>query len=244
MNAECGVPIAQLKGFRQFERNGFQIFLSLVSHDECHRLSAELTPLFQRQFKVAGGRRGGLRNLLRTNPLVLQFSKSPLILSLAQQAAGLPVFPVRAIFFDKNPDANWLVPWHQDLAIAVSEKIETPGFSGWSVKEGAIHVHPPQEILAGMVTLRIHLDDCALNNGALKIIAGSHRDGKLSSDGIKQWTATAEHHVCEIKMGGALLMRPLLLHASSPAEAPSHRRILHLEYATQELPNGLKWLDN
>lgn len=36
-------------------------------------------------------------------------------------------------------------------------------------------------------------------------------------------------------------MRPLLLHASSPALAPAHRRVLHLEYAAAPLPPGLEW---
>ncbi len=48
-------------------------------------------------------------------------------------------------------------------------------------------------------------------------------------------------HVCVLPRGGALLMRPLLLHASSPATGPGHRRVLHIEYASGPLPGGLKW---
>jgi len=36
-------------------------------------------------------------------------------------------------------------------------------------------------------------------------------------------------------------MRPLLLHASSPAVSLSRRRVLHIEYAAEELPGGLEW---
>src|SRR6266568_4969591 len=46
---------------------------------------------------------------------------------------------------------------------------------------------------------------------------------------------------CLVPRGGALLMRPLLLHASSAAEAPGHRRVIHLEYAVDPLPDGLAW---
>lgn len=140
---------------------------------------------------------------------------------------------------DRRRKLGW--PWHQDLAIAVDERIETAGFGPWSVKEGVVHVQPPPHILARMVTLRLHLDDCTAENGALRVLPGSHGQGELDADAIADWTARQPPVVCEIPKGGALLMRPLLLHASSPAKNPSHRRVLHVEYAAAELPNGLKW---
>ena len=228
----------------QFARDGFQIIQSVASHDECDLLASELTPLFEQQQISSKNKIGGVRNLLRSNALVSQFAKSSKLISVLEKFTGRPAFPVRAIFFDKNPEANWLVPWHQDLAIAVAEKIETPGFTGWSVKDGTIHVHPPREILEGMITLRLHLDDCDANNGALKVIHGSHRHGKLDAAEISRRTTANGPVICEIKKGAALLMRPLILHASSPAQNPSHRRVLHIEFATQDLPNGLKWFDN
>jgi hypothetical protein len=36
-------------------------------------------------------------------------------------------------------------------------------------------------------------------------------------------------------------MRPLLLHASASARVPGHRRVIHLEYAAESLPDGLEW---
>jgi ectoine hydroxylase-related dioxygenase (phytanoyl-CoA dioxygenase family) len=152
-------------------------------------------------------------------------------------------FPVRAIFFDKTAESNWRVPWHQDLTIAVVAQIETTSFVAWSVKDGIFHVQPPQEILESMATVRLHLDDYLADNGALKIIPGSHLHGKLDAVQITAWTSKQTSVACEVPKGGALLMRPLLLHSSSPARNPSHRRVLHIEYATIELPNGLKWFE-
>ncbi len=43
--------------------------------------------------------------------------------------------------------------------------------------------------------------------------------------------------------GGLVVMRPLLLHASSPAKSPGHRRVVHIEYAAAELADGLKWYE-
>jgi hypothetical protein len=36
-------------------------------------------------------------------------------------------------------------------------------------------------------------------------------------------------------------MCPLILHASSKAASPSHRRVIHIEFASLELPGGLHW---
>jgi hypothetical protein len=243
MKSEVRSQKSESNGFGQFERDGFQIVKSLVEQGECDLLLAELTPLFEQQQKSAKSKIGGVRNLLRTSSRILQFSKSAKLLSILEKFGGSALFPVRAIFFDKNPESNWLVPWHQDLAIAAVGRIETPGFTGWSIKNETLHVHPPREILESMITMRLYLDDSDASNGALKIISGSHRHGKLGAGDIPRWTAKNEPVVCELSRGDALLMRPLLLHASSPAENPQHRRVLHIEYATQELPNGLKWFD-
>ena len=37
-------------------------------------------------------------------------------------------------------------------------------------------------------------------------------------------------------------MRLLLLHTSSPARVPEHRRVVHLDFASVALPEGLQWL--
>lgn len=35
---------------------------------------------------------------------------------------------VRVIFFDKTPDKNWLVTWHQDKTILVNSKSDIAGW--------------------------------------------------------------------------------------------------------------------
>jgi hypothetical protein len=42
-------------------------------------------------------------------------------------------------------------------------------------------------------------------------------------------------------MGAVLLMRPLLLHASSKASGSGLRRVLHLLFAPRALPHDLRW---
>lgn len=61
---------------------------------------------------------------------------------LAAELLGPGARAVRALAFDKRPDANWAVGWHQDRTIAVRVRIETPGFGPWSVK-GGVPQNPP-----------------------------------------------------------------------------------------------------
>ncbi|MGA9453832.1 MAG: phytanoyl-CoA dioxygenase family protein [Verrucomicrobiia bacterium] len=243
MKSEVSSQQSVGNGVGCFAGDGFQIVSNLISDSECNLLASELSILFENQQKSAKNKIGGVRNLLRSSLRVNETATSAKLVSRLEDLVGRNVFPVRAIFFDKTAESNWRVPWHQDLTIAVAEQIETPGFIAWSLKDGTLHVQPPREILAGRLALRLHLDDCRADNGALKIIPGSHLDGRLSAVQITEWTSKQKVLTCAVPKGGGLLMRPLLLHSSSSARNPSHRRVLHIEYATQELPNGLKWFD-
>jgi ectoine hydroxylase-related dioxygenase (phytanoyl-CoA dioxygenase family) len=226
------------RGLREhFESDGFLFVRAFLSAAEVQHLRDEITPLTQ-------AKRAGVRNLLRRCPAVTEVAKSKSFIRILQELSGGMPFAVRGIFFDKTAQANWHVPWHQDTAIAVQQRAEVPGFNWWSVKEGAIHVHPPTEVLEQMIAVRIHLDDSDETNGALKVIPGSHRQGKLDDDGVEEWKRRGPVVSCDAKSGEVLIMRPLLLHASSPSGFPRHRRVIHLEYAVDELPSGLNWFDH
>lgn len=151
---------------------------------------------------------------------------------------------VRSILFNKRPEANWQVAWHQDLSIAVREHIETPGFGPWSVKEGAPHVQPPPWVLEQMLTLRLHLDAADAGNGALWVIPGSHRLGRLPASEASAHAANHSPALCAAEAGDALLMRPLLLHASRKSTSDRPRRVIHLEFAASELPAPLSWYES
>src|SRR5437899_2358434 len=183
---------------------------------------------------------GGVRNLLDV-PVMADLADGERLRSAILPILGGGAFPVRAILFDKTPAANWKVSWHQDLTIAVKELAEVAGYGPWSEKAGVVHVQPPASILEHMLALRLHIDESGAANGPLKVLPGSHRAGRLRDAEIPVWRDRIAEQVCLIPRGGALLMRPLLLHASSPAEAPAHRRVIHIEYANCALAGGLQW---
>jgi ectoine hydroxylase-related dioxygenase (phytanoyl-CoA dioxygenase family) len=98
-------------------------------------------------------------------------------------------------------------------------------------------------VLENMLTVRLHLDDADETNGALRVLPGTHKHGRLDAHQIEYWKQHDTAVTCTVKSGGAVVMRPLLLHSSTTAATPRHRRVLHFEYAAVDLPRGLKWFE-
>lgn len=213
--------------------DGFEQVPAVLDARECAALISELGPV------SGAGERGVLGR-----PAVARLAKSEAILALVRP--HLPIEPraVRGIYFDKAPGSSWLVAWHQDLTLALREVRKVPGFGPWSTKGGTPHVQPPDALLEDRLTIRLHLDDADETNGALRVLPGSHRCGRLDENRIQEWRATGRERLCLAKAGDALLMRPLLLHASGRSRGEGHRRVLHLEYAGFDLPGGLEWSES
>ncbi len=226
------------------ERAGFAIVPGVL---DTHTVSALIAAFGEAGAGAGSQRRGSvyaLRNLLEDVPEVAALADSPIVRSLIAPALGPGCFPVRGILFDKTPEANWNVVWHQDLSIAVRERRDVEGFGPWSEKASVVHVQPPAQVLERMLTVRLHLDECDETNGPLLVLPGSHHGGRLTAPEIQRQRTLTPSVACPVPVCGALLMRPLLLHASSASQSPRHRRVIHLEYAAEPLPAGLQWHRN
>lgn len=149
---------------------------------------------------------------------------------------------VRAVWFDKTPQANWLVPWHQDRTIAVRERRDVLGFGPWSVKQGTCHVEPPFALLAAMLTLRLQIDDCPAGNAPLEVAIGSHRK-RVAADTAAGLAEQFPRHLCLASAGDLWLYRTPILHRSARAVTPGRRRVLQVDYGDKVLPEGLQWAD-
>lgn len=185
----------------------------------------------------------GLRDLLGRVPEVRRLAGSPAIRSLIEPILGPDAFAVRGLWFDKTSEANWNLPWHRDLTIAARRRVDAPGFSSWTVKAGIPHALAPIDVLEGMLTVRLHLDPAGPDNGPLRVLPGSHRLGGTAPTKVGAWTDRVRPIECVVDRGGAVLMRPLILHASNSAASPDHRRVIHLEFASRPLPEGVEWYD-
>jgi hypothetical protein len=182
----------------------------------------------------SGGPAYGARNLLRLWPDAMRLARAlaePLLLVLGP-AGGV----VRGLYFDKPPGHSWALPWHRDFNVAVKAHGPLGTFDKPTRKAGVPHVEAPAELLAAMVTARVHLDPMTPHNGPLRVVPGSHLTDAETGDAVTL--------LCEA--GDVLLMRPLLLHASGHADPahPAHRRIVHLECApSPSLADGYEWHD-
>lgn len=219
--------------------HGFGIVSPFLTEAEVATAITECESLFAQH----GRRPAGVRGVLSKSEFMSELAAHPDVHAIIAADLGPNAFVTRSILFDKSPDANWDVPWHQDTTIAVEERVDVVGFGPWSVKNGVPHVRPPAAVLDRMLTVRIHFDACGETNGPLLVDPGSHRRGMLGD--AADWEACEARKVaCVVDRGGAVLMRPLTMHASRKAVEPSHRRVLHLEFAAEPLSGGLRWARN
>lgn len=214
-----------------FPTTGFALIPDILPAAECAAIAARIQP---------GAALAGTRCLL---PLAWC---AALANRLRQHPALSRLIPtdhvaVQCTYFEKSASRNWLVPIHQDLSIPVARRVDDPGLRGWSEKEGALFVQAPAELLAQLVAVRVHLDACGADDGPLRVLPGSHRRGLVAPEAAVLARNAAAEVTCEAAPGDALVMRPLLLHASSKASGQSRRRVLHFVFGPPLLKHGLAW---
>ncbi len=214
---------------------GFKLDKQFVSPKAIQALIDDIT-LFNNQKN-----HHGIRNADEKFECIAKLANSEKIMAKAKAILGNKPQLVRAIFFDKNPEKNWLVSWHQDKTVSVNKKEHIDGWGPWSLKDNTHHVQPSESVLNNMITFRIHLDDCNADNGCLKVIPNSHKRGVLTQIEIDSLVKSGVPVECEANAGDMLIMRPLILHASSKAKFPKHRRVIHLEFSSYGLPNDIFW---
>lgn len=220
--------------------NGFTIIDNIYAKDDIYHLikkisEADSSNLTFRKTNDLFAIRQFLKELPEVNEIVFNSNLKSIITSLF----GSNYFVVKSIYFDKPETSNWFVAWHQDLTISVDTKKELPGYGPWTVKTTQFAVQPPINILEDNFTVRIHLDDTNEGNGALKIIPGSHKKAIYRTEHI-DWSTEAETS-CNVRAGGCMIMRPLLLHASNRTTNNKKRRVIHIEFSSSDLPQGIKW---
>lgn len=174
--------------------------------------------------------RAGARHILKL-PCVIETAEDSRVLAFAKSVLGETAFPFRATLFDKSPESNWLVVWHQDTALPLAEKRETPEWGPWSVKDGIVYAHAPARALEKVLALRIHLDESTETNGPLRVIPGTHTRGVMNDDELQNLEGRIAPVTCTVDRGGVIAMRPLVTHASSKSQSQTPRRVLHIEYA-------------
>jgi hypothetical protein len=207
----------------------------------CVRSALDLQALNDIDLVLPPSDKAGVR-LIGMSALKPLLSTDRAIGEVASTVLGARAEPVRAILFDKTARANWKLGWHQDRTIVVKRRIDVDGYGPWSTKAGLQHVAPPFDLLADMVTLRVHLDDVSPQNAPLLIAPGSHRLGRIAEADIAGVVRKCGTFTCLAAAGDIWLYATPILHASDAAASPSRRRVLQVDYSSHQLPGGLEWL--
>lgn len=205
----------------KFKSDGFVVINGVLNEDELFLLSQKCDA--EIEAKV------GTRNLLQYDWV------RELAQSLIENESLKLLMPENAVivqcnYFSKDLDTNWSVTLHRDLSVPVKEKVISNDWSGWSEKEGVLYAQPPKHVLSEMIAVRLHLEDNDSKNGALELVAGSHK--KINQNG--------ERHLALVAQGGVLVMCPLVLHASTKLKF-GKRRVLHFVFGPKKLPNNVAW---
>jgi ectoine hydroxylase-related dioxygenase (phytanoyl-CoA dioxygenase family) len=220
--------------------NGFLIGENVFTNEEVQLILSTIdetdssSPSFRKTKDVFA-----IRRFLQEVPSVVPLIFNKSLTRFIDTFFGPGYFPVKSIYFDKPEDSNWFVSYHQDLTISVDKKAPVEGFGPWSVKQDQFAVQPPVELLKDNFTIRIHLDDTDESNGALRVIPGSHQTGVIRPEQID--LDKKKEISCAVPKGGIMIMRPLLLHASSRTTNNKKRRVIHMEFSRQTLPEPLQW---
>jgi len=222
---------------RKFQFQGYCIINSIYTLRERRKMSGILNNYSQQNEESFYSKRRLLMDIPSLQEVLFNENLKAVIEKIDPEA-----FLVKAIYFDKPPRANWVVPWHQDIPINVKERVETEGYSKWVFRQGIHSVTPSPEINQSTFTIRIHLDDTVEENGALQVIPGSQKK-RFSEKEVRLLIENSTPASCFVEAGGIHIMRPLLLHASRRTSNKGQRRVIHLEFSSCELANGLEWLE-
>ena len=234
MNSE--ILVKKIKG------EGFAVIEEIFSDDEVKQLialieNADATNTTFRKTQDLFAIRQFLKEIPKAAHVIFNQKLNDLNIKLF----GNDYFITKSIYFDKTEQSNWFVAYHQDLTISVDQKKDIQGFGPWTVKQNQFAVQPPLHFLENNYTIRIHLDDTDEGNGALKVIPASHLKGIYRAETI-DWTAEKEVF-CNVKKGGVMIMKPLLLHASNRTTTNKKRRVIHIEFSNVILENQLNWAE-
>jgi ectoine hydroxylase-related dioxygenase (phytanoyl-CoA dioxygenase family) len=232
-----------MKHIDRINSEGFAIIENVYSENEIEKIVSEIEKVTESENENSTFRKSGdlfaIRQFHKEIPETLNVIFNQNLKEIIKSNFGDNYFITKSIYFDKPEKSNWLVVYHQDLTISVDKKTEIKSFENWTTKHNQFAVQPPKEILEQNFTVRIHIDKTTKENGALKVLNKSHRKGIIRTENIE--IENEIETICEVGKGGIMIMKPLIFHASNKTTNNQRRRVIHIEFSNQKLPNELEW---
>jgi ectoine hydroxylase-related dioxygenase (phytanoyl-CoA dioxygenase family) len=232
-----------MKHTNEINSEGFAIIDKVYSENEIEKIIFEIEKVTESENENSTFRKSedlfAIRQFHKEIPETLNTIFNQNLREIIKLNFGENYFITKSIYFDKPEKSNWFVAYHQDLTISVNKKVEIENFENWTTKQNQFAVQPPKEILEQNFTIRIHIDKTTKENGALKVINKSHRKGIVRTENIEIENETET--ICEVEKGGIMIMKPLIFHASNKTTNNERRRVIHIEFSNQKLPEELEW---
>jgi len=230
-----------MKYFEEIELEGYAIIENVYDNKEIENIISAIENVTKRETEKSTFRQSqdlfAIRQFHKEIPESLEYIFNNKLNQIIRSNFGDDFFITKSIYFDKPEKSNWLVSYHQDLTISVDKKVEVENFQNWTNKQNQFAVQPPTQMLEKNFTIRIHLDKTTNENGALKVINQSHKNGVCRIENLM----LTNEKICEVDKGGIMIMKPLLFHASNKTTNNERRRVIHIEFSNQHLPNELNW---
>jgi ectoine hydroxylase-related dioxygenase (phytanoyl-CoA dioxygenase family) len=227
----------------EINSEGFEIIDNVYSENEIEKIITEIEKVTKNETENSTFRKSedlfAIRQFHKEIPGTLNIIFNQNLKQILKLNFGENYFITKSIYFDKPEKSNWFVAYHQDLTISVDKKAEIEGFENWTTKQNQFAVQPPKEILEQNFTIRIHIDKTTKENGALKVLNKSHKKGIVRTENID--FENEIETICEVEKGGIMIMKPLIFHASNKTTNNERRRVIHIEFSNQKLPNELEW---
>ena len=222
---------------------GFTIINNVYSENEIDLIISEIEKITEIENIKSTFRKSedlfAIRQFHKEIPESLKYIFNQNLKDIIKENFGENYFITKSIYFDKPEKSNWFVAYHQDLTISVDRKVETENFENWTIKQNQFAVQPPKKILEQNFTIRIHIDKTTKENGALKVLNKSHKNGIIRTESLI--VENEIETICEVDKGGIMIMKPLLFHASNKTTNNERRRVIHIEFSNQKLPKELEW---
>lgn len=208
-----------------FEDDGFVILENVFSEEELIKMrnlterivehgEKELEDPFSSYYMRHRTDQGALYDLFQRHPEFQEMARNKTVLDTLENVLGKDIFLYEnSLVYKPKGKANE-VPWHQDFINRPTEPIK---HIAW-----------------------IALDDVKIENGAMKVIPGSHKLGFLPWFHIPGQTHhtrvvldnvdTTKFVFVELNAGDVLIFNQLLLHSSDRIESSKPRRAYRISY--------------
>ncbi len=203
----------------KLESDGFVVLEDFMSSDLLARIRERVDRLFELEGDAAGSefrqeeQTGRLANLVDKGEVFQEAIQLPLLLDHIRLVLG-PEFKLSSLNVrSANPHSTWVQPLHADNGAIADEKGYWVCNSVWM------------------------LDDVTTENGAIRMVPGSHKWGKLPQEALTDLLAS---HPGEILLtGGAgtvVIMNAHMWHGGTANRTPAPRRAMHAFYCRRDKP--------